>query len=89
LKYILEDWPWNTKCNNAAQTCIRRHCEAAAAVRIARAQGKAKEHEMEAWVFAHQQPPASPEEIKASAQKILGISGFRSAISAAAAGHPP
>ena len=31
---------------------------------------------MEDWLFAHQQPPSSAEEVKASAQKILGISDF-------------
>jgi len=76
VKYVLKDWPWNTKCNSNAQTLHPAACEAAAAVRIARAQGKAKEHEMEAWVFAHQNPPASPLEIQGAAQKILGISDF-------------
>jgi uncharacterized membrane protein/protein-disulfide isomerase len=74
VKYVLKDWPWNTKCNSNAQTLHPAPCEAAAAVRIARNQGKDKEHEMEAWVFAHQ--PASPDELKAAAQKILGISDF-------------
>ena len=76
VKYVLKDWPWNTKCNSNAQTLHPAACEAAAAVRIARVQGKAKEHEMEEWVFAHQTPPASPLEIQAAAQKILGISDF-------------
>jgi len=76
VKYVLKDWPWNTKCNNNAQTLHPGACEAAVAFRIARAQGKAKEHEMEDWLFAHQQPPSSAEEVKASAQKILGISDF-------------
>jgi protein-disulfide isomerase len=76
VKHVLKDWPWDTKCNSNAQTLHPAACEAAAAVRIARAQSKDKEHEMEAWVFAHQNPPASPNEIKAAAQKILGISDF-------------
>jgi protein-disulfide isomerase/uncharacterized membrane protein len=76
VKYVLKDWPWNTKCNNNAQTLHPAACEAAVAVRIARDQGKAKEHEMEAWLFARQQPAATPEEVKAAAQKILGISDF-------------
>ena len=76
VKYVLKDWPWNTKCNPNGQTLHPAACEAAAAVRIAREHGKEKEHEMEAWVFAHQQPPATPAEIQAAAQKILGISDF-------------
>ena len=42
VKYVLKDWPWDTKCNSNAQTLHPAACEAAAAVRIARAQGKAK-----------------------------------------------
>jgi uncharacterized membrane protein/protein-disulfide isomerase len=76
VKYVLKDWPWNTKCNSSGQTLHPGACEAAVAVRIARSQGKDKEHEMEEWLFAHQQPPASAEEVKASAQKILGITDF-------------
>jgi uncharacterized membrane protein/protein-disulfide isomerase len=76
VKYVLKDWPWNTKCNTNAQTLHPAACEAAVAVRIARAQGKAKEREMEEWLFARQQPPATPDEVKAAAQKILGISDF-------------
>ena len=76
VKYVLKDWPWNTRCNNRAQTLHAGACEAAAAVRIAKPLGKAKEREMEDWLFAHQQPAASPDEVKAAAQKILGISDF-------------
>jgi protein-disulfide isomerase len=76
LKYVLKDWPWNSKCNSAGQTLHPGACEAAVAWRIARAQSQAKEHEMIEWLFAHQQPAASPEEIKAAAGKILGVSDF-------------
>jgi protein-disulfide isomerase len=76
VRYVLKDWPWNTKCNPSGQTLHPGACEAAVAVRVARAQSKAKEDEMTDWLFAHQQPPATPEEIKKIAKTILGDIDF-------------
>ena len=76
VKYVLKDWPFNTKCNNAGPTLHVGACEAAVAARIARTQGKEKAREMEDWLFAHQLPAATPQEVKDAAQKILGIKDF-------------
>jgi uncharacterized membrane protein/protein-disulfide isomerase len=79
VKYVLKDWPWQSKCNfNLAPGAPPNHvgaCEAAAAVRMARDKGRAKEVEMEEWLFANQ-AILNPETVKASAEKILGISDF-------------
>ena len=49
VKFVVKDWPWNAKCNfnTGAGRCITGACEAAAAVRMARDRGKAKDDEME------------------------------------------
>jgi uncharacterized membrane protein/protein-disulfide isomerase len=79
VKYVLKDWPWHSKCNFNAQTIHAGACEAAAAVRMARERGPAKEEEMTDWVFAHQIPAATPEQIKAAAKEILGVTDFERA----------
>jgi protein-disulfide isomerase len=77
VKYVLKDWPWNSKCNfNTTATMHPGACEAAAAVRMAHDRGPVKEDEMTAWVYAHQLPPATPEQVKAAAKQILGVADF-------------
>jgi uncharacterized membrane protein/protein-disulfide isomerase len=78
VKYVLKDWPWHSKCNfNTAAQMHPGACEGAAAMRIARDQGKAKEDEMEAWLFANQgPPPPNGEAVKEAASRILGITDF-------------
>ena len=77
VKYVLKDWPWHSKCNfNLAPGAPPNHvgaCEAAAAVRMARDKGRAKEVEMEEWLFANQ-AALTLDTVQAAAQKILGIS---------------
>ncbi len=76
VKYVLKDWPWHSKCN--FNTTTQMHggaCEAAAAVRMARERGKAKEDEMENWLWANQ-AALSPVTVKAAAERILGTKDF-------------
>ena len=76
VKYVLKDWPWNAKCNfNTTTTMHSGACEAAAAVRMARDRGKAKEEEMETWLWANQST-MSPATVKAAAETILGVRDF-------------
>ncbi len=77
VKYVLKDWPWNTKCNfnTPGERCMPAACEAAAAVRMARDHGKAKEEEMETWLWGNQ-PTMSPATVKAAAERILGVKDF-------------
>jgi uncharacterized membrane protein/protein-disulfide isomerase len=79
VKYIVKDWPWDKKCNfNTAADMHPGACAGAAAVRIAREFGAAKEQEMEAWLFANQRPPATHDAVKSAAERILGIKDFDS-----------
>jgi protein-disulfide isomerase/uncharacterized membrane protein len=77
VKYVLKDWPWQPTCNfNFKGNMHPAACEAAAAVRMARDRGPAKETEMTDWLFAHLNPPATPEQVKAAAKQILGVTDF-------------
>ncbi len=78
VKYVIKDYPLNSKCN-VNVTAPGPHpgaCEAAVAVRLAREHGKADE--MIAWLFSNQEtltPPVVASEVKT----MLGVSDFASA----------
>ena len=77
VTYVVKDWPWNSMCNYNTMSTIRGHeaaCDAAAAVRIAKDQGKDKYDEMVEWVYANQ--AVSQADLRAAAQRILGITDF-------------
>ncbi|HEX7087867.1 MAG TPA: vitamin K epoxide reductase family protein [Vicinamibacterales bacterium] len=74
VKFITKDFPLEPECNPAAPS--GRHlaaCEAAVAVRLARAKGKASA--MEEWIFANQ-PQMTPDLIRQGARSIGGITDF-------------
>lgn len=75
VKYVLKDWPWNSKCNFNVSTTIPGHeaaCDAAAAARMARDRGKYDA--MAAWLYGNQ--ATTPEKVRAAAQSILGVTDF-------------
>jgi hypothetical protein len=82
VKYIVKDWPWNSKCNfNLPPGSAPNHpgaCEGAAAVRMARDVGMAKELEMQEWLYGNQ-PTMTPLTVRAAAERILGIKDFDAA----------
>lgn len=56
VKYVVKDWPWDSACNPAVTTTFGGHeasCEAAVAVRLARAHGQADA--MMDWLGENQQ----------------------------------
>jgi hypothetical protein len=83
VKYVVKDWPWNSRCNFTVPQTFGGHessCEAAVAVRLARDRGK--EREMVAWLFSEQErlialrlQPGTPAaaEVKARATALLGL----------------
>jgi len=83
VKYVLKDWPWNSRCNFTISQSLGGHessCEAAVAVRLARDRGK--DAEMEAWLFSHQTSliqmrldpgTGAADAIKAEATSLLGL----------------
>ena len=76
VKYVVKDWPWNSRCN--ANFPVEKHpaaCEGAAAVRMARDRGKAKELEMQEWLCGNQ-ATLTPRAVKDAAARILGVKNF-------------
>jgi uncharacterized membrane protein/protein-disulfide isomerase len=74
VKYVTKDFPLEPECNPAAPG--GRHtaaCEAAVAVRLARANGKAGA--MEEWIFANQ-PQMTPDLIRQGARSVGGVTDF-------------
>jgi len=76
IKQIIKDYPLHDGCNYNMQGVVHiAACESAAAVRMAREQGKADE--MIAWFFAQpDQQGFTPAEVKAEAARMLGITDF-------------
>ena len=75
IKYVVKDWPWHSKCNFNVQTQMHpAACEASAAVRIAREMNKGEE--MEEWIYSQNLQTLTAEDVKAGAQKLLGITNF-------------
>jgi protein-disulfide isomerase len=83
VSYVLKDFPLNNRCNPGVPNTVGGHevaCEAAAAVRMARA--RQKEKEMVDWVFAEQSnliqmgQARATDAIKAKVKALLGVSDF-------------
>jgi uncharacterized membrane protein/protein-disulfide isomerase len=76
VKYVLKDYPLEPECNFAAATMNHfSSCESAAAVRMARAVGKAAE--MEAWLFTNQPRLAGGVDVvKEGLKAVTGLTNF-------------
>jgi uncharacterized membrane protein/protein-disulfide isomerase len=74
VKYVLKDYPLNSKCNvNIPSQQHPGACEAAVAVRLARAKGK--DDAMITWLYANQET-FTPLSVKAAAESVAGITDF-------------
>ncbi len=71
VKFVGKDFPLDPECNQFGQHMAG--CEAAAAVRMARAKGRADQ--MEAWLFENQ-PQMTPALAKEGAKQIAGVADF-------------
>jgi uncharacterized membrane protein/protein-disulfide isomerase len=75
VKYVVKDWPWNSRCNfNVTTQMHPAACEASIAVRIAREMNKGLE--MEDWIFSQNLQTLTPEQVKAGVEKVLGVTNF-------------
>jgi uncharacterized membrane protein len=75
VRLVLEDYPLDGECN---ENVINggphpSACEAAVAVRLSRASGRAEA--MEEWLFANQ-PSLTPALVREAAQQVGGVAGF-------------
>jgi uncharacterized membrane protein/protein-disulfide isomerase len=74
VKFITRDYPLEPECNaKVTQTIHPIACEAAAAVRMARAKGKADA--LEDWIFANQ-PTVTLDGLKQAVRDIGGVTDF-------------
>ncbi len=74
VKYVTKDYPLDGECNvNTPGAGHAAACEAAVAVRLARAKGRGDA--MEEWIFANQ-PQITPDLVKQGARSIGGITDF-------------
>jgi protein-disulfide isomerase len=75
---VIKDFPLDSKCNTLVHTRVHpAACEAAAAVRMARARGRGDE--MIGFLIAHVTPHLEPDAIRAAAAHILGPFDFDAA----------
>ncbi len=75
VKYVVKDWPLNSACNFNTMSTIPGHeaaCDAAVAARVAKDMGRYDE--MVDWIYANQ--GVSSAEMRAAAQRILGVTDF-------------
>jgi uncharacterized membrane protein len=71
VKFITKDFPLEAECNTGGVHVAA--CEAAAAVRMARAKNRAEA--MEAWLFQNQ-PAMSPDLVRNGLREVAGITDF-------------
>lgn len=72
VKYVTMDYPLDPECNPSGGSHLAS-CEAAVAVRLARANDKAGA--MEEWLFANQ-PQLTPDLVKQGARSVGGVQDF-------------
>lgn len=74
VRFVLKDYPLDAECNaNVASTIHPSACEAAVAVRLARAHNR--EEAMIEWIFANQ-PMLTPELVKQAARDVGQVPDF-------------
>ena len=76
VKYVMKDFPLEPECNgNVAQQVHPAACEAAAAMRMAKAKGADKADALEAWIFSNQ-ATVTPMGVRNAARDIAGVTDF-------------
>lgn len=74
VKVVVKDYPLNVDCNSAVRTQFHTAaCDAAVAVRLARAKGRAEA--LEDWLFTHQKE-MTPASVRDAAREIGQVADF-------------
>jgi uncharacterized membrane protein/protein-disulfide isomerase len=74
VKFVTKDYPLDPECNvNAPQGQHMASCEAAAAVRLAKAKGRGEA--MEEWLFGNQ-PQMTPDLVRQGVKSVAGVTDF-------------
>ena len=78
FRFVLKHFPLDGKCNGAApNTPHPAACEAAAAVVMARRKNDGSAEKLEQWLFSHQMPLLTPDQVKEAAKNVAGIQDFQ------------
>jgi len=75
VKFVVENWPWNSECNPNVDVTFKGHeasCAAAVAMRLAETRGTAPA--LRDWLFKHQ--PATIADVRDAAASIGRITDF-------------
>jgi uncharacterized membrane protein/protein-disulfide isomerase len=74
VKFVTKDYPLDPKCNaNVPNGMHPSSCEAAVAVRLAKAKGRGEA--MEEWLFSNQ-PQMTPDLVKMGVRSVAGVEDF-------------
>lgn len=74
VKFVTKDYPLDPECNvNVPNGMHPASCEAAVAVRLAKAKGRGEA--MEEWLFANQ-PQMTPDLVKMGVRSVAGVEDF-------------
>ena len=74
VKVVLKDYPLNSQCNSNLTTILHAGaCDAAVAVRLARAHNRAEA--LEEWLY-NNQPTMTPETVRKAAREIGQVTDF-------------
>ena len=74
VKFVTKDYPLDPECNVNVPTGMHQSaCEAAVAVRLARAKGRGEA--MEEWLFSNQ-PQMTPDLVKMGVRSVAGVEDF-------------
>jgi protein-disulfide isomerase len=77
FQFVLEDYPLEPECNATVHSVVHgASCEAAAAVEMARQRHDGSDARLESWLFTHQEPMLSPDDVVNAAREIAGIQDF-------------
>jgi protein-disulfide isomerase len=78
FKFVLKHFPLDAECNGAApNTPHPAACEAAAAIVMARRKNDGSADKLEHWLFSHQTPLLTPDQVKDAARDVAGITDFQ------------
>ena len=74
VKFVTKDFPLDPECNSTVPGGMHQaSCEAAVAVRLARAKGRGEA--MEEWLFANQ-PQLTPDLVRQAVRSVAGVTDF-------------
>jgi uncharacterized membrane protein/protein-disulfide isomerase len=72
VKFVTKDFPLDPECNSTGGM-HQASCEAAVAVRLAKAKGRGEQ--MEQWLFSNQ-PQLTPDLVKQAVRSVAGVNDF-------------